>query len=346
MKVSSYFSLLSFLLLLVWSACGPGPDPELGCSSGRDYSKGVFVVNEGGFNGSGSISWYDEASGTTVADVYASENCGAKLGQFVQSISFFNEKAYIVVNGANKIVIVDARTFEYIDTIGGLGFPRYFYPIDDKTACVTQWGVDGLSGSIAVVNLTTRKVIQKTPLPQPEKMYQADPSTLLVANIGGYGLDSTISYIDIKSGGELKRRKFRGAPVGFAALNNKIYVLGKGGYGPAPDYTPYPGWLAAVDGPESYELLNGADDLCASPSGNALYFIAGGIYKYDGSGAPQKIVTQASYALACNPANGYLYCSDPKDFASNGKVLIYKPDGTKVGEFGVGIAPGDIVIRN
>ena len=35
---------------------------------------------------------------------------GAVLGQFVQSLTFYGNKAYIVVNGANRVVVVDAKT--------------------------------------------------------------------------------------------------------------------------------------------------------------------------------------------------------------------------------------------
>jgi DNA-binding beta-propeller fold protein YncE len=348
MKVRLFKPSLFFVLLALSAFWACKPDPVLDDCGNRNgnYDKGIFVVNEGSFNGTGSITWHDASRNLTVEDVYASENCGAVLGQFVQSLTFHNGKGYIVVNGANKIVVVDASTFEYLDTIGGLGFPRYFYAIDNNTAYVTQWGADGFSGSLAKVDLNTNKVLSTIALPQPEKMFKSGANTLLVANVGGYGLDSTVSWIDLNLGQEVDRRKFRGAPSGFAALNGTPYVICKGGYGPAPNYDAYPGWLANTTNGNGFELLPGADDLCANPAGNTLYYVAGGIWSFNGTGAPVKIVDQPSYGLACDPVNGNLYCSNPKDFSSPGSVSIYKPDGTKVSTFAVGIAPGEIVIRN
>ena len=133
MKILSKLPFFLLLLFLAFSACRDARDPDPP-ASGTDYSRGVLVVNEGPFGGTGTITWHDPSTGETVQDVFGQANGGAALGQFVQSVTVHDDRTYIVVNGANKIYVVDARTFEFLDTIGGLALPRYFLPLDDQFA--------------------------------------------------------------------------------------------------------------------------------------------------------------------------------------------------------------------
>ncbi|MEI6410978.1 MAG: DUF5074 domain-containing protein [Bacteroidota bacterium] len=339
---------LFLLLLLALASCKHDEIVDVG-NPANDYSTGVFVVNEGGFNGTGTISWHNETTGVTVQDVFAAENSGAVLGQFVQSLSFYKDRGYIVVNGASKVIVVDAKTFKQVGVITGIDGPRFFQPLNDEFALVSYWGADGYSGGLAKVELSSLSVLETLSLPQPEKMYALDNTHVMAANVGGYGLDSTVSIVTVGNTFEsIGTLKFKGAPCCFAAVNGQAAtILCKGGYGPAPDYTPYPGWLGNTGNLNlGYEIPNGSDDLCASPDKSTLYFIGGGsVWSYTGASAPVKLFDQAAYGLTCNPSNGYLYCADAKDFSSNGTVYVYKPDGTLVTSFAAGIAPGEIVIR-
>lgn len=337
--------LLPFLTL---AACHDfDGDSATDASTGR-YERGVFVVNEGPFGGTGSISWYDPDTGASEQDIFAKANGGVVLGQFVQSLTFYEGKAYIVVNGANRVVVADAATFEYIDTIGGLTLPRYFIPINAHTAWVSQWGANGVAGSIAKINLDTRKIVKTIALPGPEEMYLPDANTLLVANTGGFGLDSTVSVIRLDTETEVSRKAMPGTvPGGFARapfLTNGPLVLCKGGFRP-PAFTPLPGWVGNLSNGIGTVIPNSSDDPCDAPDGLAVYFSGGGsVWAMDGTGV-HKLFEQAAYGLACHPATGYLYCADAKDFNSNGRVTIRKPDGTVLGGFDCGIAPGEVVVK-
>lgn len=350
MKVKfSFLPFLSLLLLslaLGLSACRNYDGDDLVATPGK-YDQGVFVVNEGPFGGTGTITWHDPATGETVQDIFGKANNGVVLGQFVQSLTFHEGKGYIVVNGANRIVVVDAGTFEYIDTIGGLVLPRYLLAVDGNIAWVSQWGLNGTTGSIAKVDLNTRKVLKTIALSGPEKMFRSDANTLLVANSGGFGLDSTVSTISLTSETELSRKVVPGtSPGGFAKApfqSGGPLVLCKGGFLP-PTFTPLPGWVGSITGVGA-AVPNSADDFCDAPDGKAAYFYGGGgIWAVDAAGV-RKIFDQAAYGLACHPTTGDLYCTDPKDFNSNGRVSIRKPNGTEVGSFECGIAPGEVVVR-
>ena len=351
MKVKFSFSHAVFFFLLSialgFSAC-KDYDGDAPLTTKGKYEQGVFVVNEGSFGGTGTITWYDPATGEVVQDIFEKANKGVVLGEFVQSLSFHNDKGYIIVNGANRIIIVDAATFEYVDTIGGLVLPRYLLAVDDQTAWVSQWGVNGVAGSVAKVDLVTHKILKTIPLPGPEKMFRLDAGTLLVANTGGFGLDSTVSTISLVNETETSRKTMPGAtPGGFAKgnfQNDGPLVLCKGGFKP-PNFDPLPGWVGRFQTGVGTTAPNSADDLCDAPEGKTSYFFGGGsVWAMDATGL-RKLFEQPAYGLACDPVTGHLYCADPKDFNSNGRVVIRKPDGTQVGSFECGIAPGEVVVR-
>lgn len=348
MKVNICAALLLSLLLgsvFLFPSCTP--DPPLDFPTGR-YEKGVFVVNEGPFGGTGTITWHDPATGETVQDIYGKANNGAALGQFVQSLAFHNGKGYIVVNGRNQVVVVDAATFAFLDTIVGLIMPRFFLPRDNNYGYISQWGTNGVNGSIAKVDLQTNAIVKTIPTGSgPEKMLIAD-GVLWVANSGGFGVDSTVSHIfTATENGSVSEPVFgQRNPLGLAkaagVTNYPFAVLCKGDY-TDPSAT---GWLTRADAPNvsGVATVPGADDLVASPDGYTYYFIGGGaVYAYDNSGLKKRF-DQAAYGLACHPVTGELYCADPKDYSSAGVVVIRKPTGEQVGSFPVGVAPGEIVI--
>ncbi len=344
MKVNILCTLLLSGIFLFFS-CKKDPVPTP--TPGR-YEKGVFVVNEGPFGGTGTITWHDPTTGETVQDIFGKANNGAALGQFVQSLAFHNGKGYVVINGANRVVVVDAGTFEYLDTIGGLTLPRFFQPLDNDYAYVSQWGANGLNGSVAKVDLRTNKIIKTIPTGAgPEKMLISN-GFLWVANSGGFGLDSTIAHISIgtENGSISESIPGQRNPICLAkaagVTTYPFVALCKGDYLDAAST----GWLTKADNPNlgGTATVQGADDLATSPDGYTYYFIGGGaVYSYDNTGLKKRF-DQAAYSLACHPASGELYCGNAKNFSSNGEVVVRKPTGEQISSFPVGIAPGEIII--
>lgn len=344
MKVRHFFQLLLLLTgIFGFAACNLGDDNPVVVT--RDYSKGIFVVNEGPFGGGGSITWHNPETEETVQDIFGLEN-GGSLGQFVQSLTFHNGKGYICVNGIGLVVIVDQTTFKFIDTIGGLTLPRYFLPLDQNTAYVSQWGKDGLDGSIARVDLNTNTIVKLIPVGAgPEKMIFTDASTLMVANGGGLGIDSTVSVVDLVAETETARitvgGKNPGDLVKSALTGSNPYVLCAGSF---LDATPKGFLDKMAPAGTGFDIPAYSTDLCANPSGNLLYFAGAGKIWTANQFTVTPLFNQSAYGLACHPVTGDLYCADAKDFASPGEVVIYNAGGLKTGSFQVGIAPGEIII--
>jgi DNA-binding beta-propeller fold protein YncE len=323
--------------------CDDCPGPE------GDYARGIFVVNEGPFGGTGTISWHNPDTGETQDSIFEKANGGAVLGQFVQSLAIHRGKAYIVVNGANRVVVADAATFKFQDTIGNLALPRYFLPIDDNFAYVSQWGADGLTGSVAKVDLRTNKVVKTIPTGSgPEKMLRIGGS-VYVANAGGYGVDSTLTEIVVSSEQTLQYLLPSGKNAATLAnvnpaLANPIYLC-KGYF---LDPTPT-GSLNRLNGTPATNVAAPAysDDLLNAGNG-VFYFIGGGqVYRANSVGnslTAAPIFAQNAYGLGLDPAQNLLYCLDAKDFSSAGEVLVYKTDGTRIETFRAGVAPSEVLI--
>ncbi len=344
MKVTRFLALLlACSVVFTLADCNLDGSQQ---SSTTSFEFGIFVINEGPFGGTGTITYHDPITDETVQDIYGKANKGAALGQFVQSLTFHNGRGYIVVNGANKVEIVDPASFQSLGTITGLSSPRFFLPINNNQALVSQWGADGLTGQVMKVDLTTKKIIDSIPTGKgPEKMFRISGSEVLVANSGGFGVDSTVSRINFTTGVENARIQVGGKnPCCFAKPSFAVslpFVLCKGNY---LDATPA-GFLNDLEGAATgYTVPAFSDDLVSNLNGSKLYFAGGGsIYEVTASSV-NKLITQNAYGLACELSTGNLYCADAKDFNSDGEVVIYKPTGEKVGSFGCGIAPGEVII--
>ncbi|MFN4081395.1 MAG: YncE family protein [Saprospiraceae bacterium] len=339
MQVTRFFSVLfSFYLLLAWSGCRDSKDC---CDLGPDFSKGVLVVNEGPFGGTGSISWYDPESGSTVEDLFGQANQGAALGQFVQSLTFIGSRAYICVNGAGKVVVVDARTFEYVDTLRGIESPRYMLDLGDGRALVSQWSSDPSRG-IAIVDLSTLNAVGYIPAGNgPNWMLRLPNSNeVLVTNSGGFGSDNSVSRINVSTRQEVERIALpQKNPTKLVRRPNGDIFVHCSGYFLDPNPM---GWIGMIDGSQGFETGPYGGGLSLAPNGQTLYYFDGnGINEY-GKGLA---IAGSYYGLACDPKSGDLYCANPRDFNSKGFVEIFSADYKLKGTFNAGVAPSEIIIR-
>ncbi|MEQ1747288.1 MAG: DUF5074 domain-containing protein [Saprospiraceae bacterium] len=349
MNTKHHISLFLISLIGLFSC-----EKETTPASVGNYTSGVFVVNEGPFGGTGSITWHNPETGETVQDVFEKANGGASLGQFVQSLTLHNGKGYIVVNGANKVYVVDATTFKYLDTIGGLYLPRFLLPVSANTALVSQWGADGVTGSVASVDLKTLKITETLPTGKgPDKMLLHANGQVSVPCSGGFGTDSVVVLIETDAGSltEISRVSFLGQknPASLAVgrfdtspISPFTYALCQGSYldtDPKGSINPYHGSIPFL----GQAVPPFGNDLVASPNGQELFFAAGGkIYVLNKDGLSVRI-NQTAYGLNCHPGTGYLYCADAKDFNSQGELVVYKQNGERVSAFPVGIAPGEVI---
>jgi DNA-binding beta-propeller fold protein YncE len=343
--------LLTFLVLGLNACKDDDGGPEV-----TRYESGIFIANEGPFqNGSGTVSFWDRATGETTQDIFATANAGEPAGNILQSIHFHNGKVYLVVNNAGKIIVADGETFEKEAEILGLAQPRYILPVSNDKAFVTQWGADGLTGSVALVNLKTFTVEKTIPTGSgPEKMLQIG-DRLYVANSGGGfgGIDSTLAVIDLTLESFLYKITVGKNPNSLVVdKNGAIWVGTSGFYDWSNPSNPLnsPGSLSKLENGAAtltVTLPDQAYDLTINSDGDQLFFLennyGGAVFELgidETSVSLTPYIAGAFYALDFDRVEKTLLLGDAKDFQSNGEVRVYDLTGAPKRVIPAGVIPG------
>lgn len=162
MKISKLF-LFGILGAFSLNSCSNDDDniiPEP--TSEGDYTNGFFVLNEGS-QSAGTVTFISEDFQNVEQEIFATVNGGDDLGQYVQSMFFDDDRAYIISNGSNLITVVDRYTFEYIGQVDSdLSIPYYGVAYNGK-AYVSNLEDYGNPNTdyVAVIDLETLEVEEK-----------------------------------------------------------------------------------------------------------------------------------------------------------------------------------------
>ncbi|TGV02732.1 YncE family protein [Flavivirga rizhaonensis] len=197
MKISKLISKAFILSALFLASCSDDDSPQ---QPKGDYENGVLIIGEGSGAGTGSVSFISNDLTTTENLIYKKVNA-TELGLYLQSITFDNDRAFIVVDNANTITVVDRYTFEDDATITtGLETPRYMAIVGNK-GYVTNWGStsDETDDFIAIVDLNTFSVDNTISVGNGPERIVAKDGKLYVSHKGGFTNNNVISVIDIAS---------------------------------------------------------------------------------------------------------------------------------------------------
>lgn len=322
------------------------------------YSKGVLVVNEGNYNSDNAdISFIVPDSSKVYNDIFYSAN-SETLGDIAQSVAAYGDNYYVVVNNSNKIEVVSKTDFERVQAITGVVQPRYMAFAGGK-GYVTQWGQNGVNGSVAVIDLSTYSIEKSISTGcGPEKMVILN-NNLYISNSGGYASDSTITIINLNTGQAVGSVKVGYNPKSMVVdKNNKIWVLCGGK------------WKTDYSGLEKAGSL-----VCVNPSNNTIersFMFALGfsqpsslnlnaskdklIYQYNNSIFEMAVSDQALpsvpkvnrgfYNISVDPVSGQVYGADPRTYTVSGYVVRYSPSYAIIDSFKVGRVPGEIFFNN
>lgn len=217
------FAVLASSILFV--SCDNDSDPVV--APRGDYDGGLFVLNEGNFGvPNGTVSYLSDDF-QLENNVFSLVNPTMVLGDTPQSIGFNGDLAYVVVNGSNKIEVVNRYTFKSVTTISTeLSNPRYIAFANGK-GYVTNWG-SGASETddyVAVINLASNTVASKIPVVEgPEKIIENE-GKLYVAHRGGWGQGNSVTVINSGTNTVTTNFVVGDAPSGLEKHNGFLYVL-------------------------------------------------------------------------------------------------------------------------
>lgn len=348
MKIKNNF-ILALSVLVVSFSCSSDDDNNYQEPKGT-YEDGLFVTNEGGFEqGNGSVSFVSEDFSVVEQKVFSNVN-GTLLGDTVQSIGFYEDLAYIVVNYSQKIEVVNRYTFQSVATIdSGLNNPRYITFLDGK-GYVTNWG-DGSDPSddyVAVINLDNNTVSGTIPVEEGPERIVNNGSTIYVAHQGGHGQNNIVSVIDLNSDA-VSTITVGDVPNSLVFdTQGSLYVLSGG----------IPEWTGNETGGQLDVINTSSNTVSATlefsdtehPSnlsfGESLYYtLNGSVYKL-ATGSQELPTTSEIDNVNFNfmaIRNNILYGVDAGNYASNGTLYSFDlTTNTEKHATEVGIIPGGI----
>lgn len=347
--------LLNMLFIVSCTKENTDPPPV----TGDGYNNGIFIVNEGPFgNGSGTISFMNRDGSGLVNKIFQKANSMIPLGSIVQSMHVVDDKGYIVVNDANKIEIVNLKTFQSLYTLENIAFPRYIKSDDNGRLYVSCW-----DNTVKIFNTDgTESFGQISVGTGPEKMLM-EGQKLWVLNQGGYSIDSTISIIDIPTTQLINTVDVYPKPTGIQQdKNGNIWVTCSGfGWNGWPDSTDTHGHLVCLD-PDDYSIKKDfefptttehPEKLVINAAGDVLFYsFPGGIYKQriEADSLNLTAIINKSglfYGLGLDTKDDVIYGTDATDFVQNGMVYRYHTtSGMMIDSLEVGIGPSEIYFTN
>jgi YVTN family beta-propeller protein len=336
--------------VILFSSCEETPDTPT--SSVPNNLKGVFICNEGAFGqGNGSISFLNSDANSFSEDLYFAAN-NIPLGDVAQSISLYDNRAFIAVNNSQKMEVVSLSNFKRITTIQGLSSPRFFIGNGSK-GYISDW----ISNKVYVINLNNYQIIDTINTGSgPEEMLIVN-NKLFVCNSGGFGDDSTITVVDINSNSVITTIT---TPLNPSSIkldkDGNIWALCKGSLG--SDFTPTPDDAAGaliqinpsnnvIEQQFTFAYNSHPVKMQINRTKDELYFLdgeygyAGEIKKlsiYTATQSPATIVSSSFYGLGIDPTTNEIYAGRG-DFSGRAYVLRFTSNGTLIDSVLAGIAP-------
>jgi len=312
-----------------------------------NYEDGYFVTNEGNFGtGNGSISFVND-DGVVENNVFSSLNSFA-LGDVVQSMTIINDNAYILVNGSSKIEVASVDSMFSIATIEVVS-PRYMAKVSDSKAYVTDWGING----VQVIDLLTNTISSTIPCGAGPEGITVANGFAYVCNIGGWGLDSTVTIINTATDAVEATLAVGDNPNSAVVdANGAVWVLTGG-------FTEYDAnWNVVsetagnlvkivgntIESTHAFAVGNHPEDLVINDAGTTLYFSNGSwskeVYAFDITDTELPItavINKSFYGLGVH--NGYVFGTVVPSFTESGWSYKYNASGTVIDSVEVGVGP-------
>ena len=333
------------LAITVMSAC---KKDEVVDPCGDELTNGYFVTNEGNFGtGNGSISYVKH--GEVRNNVFECRN-ELLLGDVVQSMTIIDDNAYIMVNGSSKIEVASVDFMYSVATIQGSVSPRYMAKVSDSKAYVTDWGING----VQVIDLLTNKISSTIACGTGPEGITVANGFAYVCNVGGWGLDNTVSVINTTTDAVETTLIVGDKPNSVVVdVNGAVWVLTGG-------FTEYDAdWNVVsetagnlvkivgntIEATYAFAVGNHPQDLVIDDAGTTLYYSDGSwskaVYAFDVNDTElptTALINKSFYGLGVH--GGYVYGTDAVDFTQSGWSYKYNSEGTIIDSVQVGIIPG------
>lgn len=335
-----------FLLLfstILFSSCQSDDDfnPTLPAPEG-DFTDGFYVVNEGPFGGTGSLSFIKNDFSETINNAFAQVNPNEDIGGFVQSVFFSDEHIFIISNGSNLINVVNRYTLEFVALIdSGFEVPRFGTVVNNKAYVTNLASFNSATDDfVAVINLETFEVEDTIAVNNTANRIVAYNNQLIVQN-AAFSMGNSISLIDTQNQ-QVSNVLVVGEGFNSMAINNnKLLTLGSTQFTEINliDFTisaqlPLP---EAAVGAKNIQI---DQEQVYYTNGNSVFtntltdlnFQEDSIFSYE-------TTSESGVFYGFEVRNGQLFIADGGDFASNGNIYVYDNEGNLLFETETGLGP-------
>ena len=308
------------------------------------YDKGVLVVNEGNFGQpNGSISFLSNDFNVFQNGIYGIENNNEDLGDVVQSISFNEDKAFIVVNASNIIQVVNRYSFKKIATITqGLNNPRYSTSSNGKLF-VTNGG----DKSVSVYDLGTYAFITNIVVDKACERVVAANNKIYVQN-GAFGSGKNVTVINAATNTISTTIEVGAGVNSMEEKNGILYVM-----------------CGNKDGSSLYRINTETDTKSVIETtsikkaknmdvdGNNIWYTVGtGVYAMPITATtfnqlPLFSVADNDFSTFYGFAviDGYIFSADANGFTQDGIMKIYSPNGTTLKTYNTKVGPNGFYLN-
>jgi YVTN family beta-propeller protein len=309
------------------------------------YDNGVLILNEGNFKDvNASVSYLSNDLATFQNDIFKVVNAPTILGDVAQSLSFSNEKAFIVVNNSNEVEVVNRYTFKSLGTITEkLENPRYSVVLNDKL-----YVTNAISKAVTIYDAKTYAYVASIPLNKTAEKIVAANGKLYVTN-AAYGFGSEVTVINPATNTVTKTLTLENGINSIEANNGNVYVL-------AGNDTKSKLFKidTATDTATSIESTTVKGALNMDIDGDKIYYTQGtGVYAI--SLTATSFSDKALFSVTDNSwstfygfgvIDGKIYSGDANAFTKDGTVTIYTPTGTVLKTLTVGLGPNGFYSNN
>jgi len=309
------------------------------------YDNGVLILNEGNFGTpNASVSFVSNDFNTFQNDIFKLVNTPMILGDVAQSMSFSNEKAFIVVNNSNEVEVVNRYTFKSLGTITEkLQNPRYSVVLNDKL-----YVTNSISKAVTVYDAKTFAYIASIPLNKTAERIVAANGKLYVTN-AAYGSGTDVTVINPASNTVSKTITLANGINSIEEKNGSVYVLSG---------TSTKNTLSKIntstDTATSFEATATKSALNMDIDGDKIYYTqATEVYAINltATAFSDKAlfsVKDSSWSTfyGFGVIDGKIYSGDANAFTSDGTVTVYSSTGTVLKTLTAGKGPNGFYSNN
>lgn len=342
---------LSLLFLMFFCLGCKKEKPEQGNFNPGQPGLSTWIVNEGNFqNGNASLSIYNKETKSITSEAFRKAN-GRSLGDVFQSITYYDDKAFLVVNNSGKIEVVYENDLLSVATITGLPSPRYMEIVNDSTAYVSNFLLDTTASSeISIIDIRKMKKISTI---------SVNDWTGPMVKIGDHVFVLSVKkgqLLEINIKDQFIERHIRLEKEANSMVKDKdgfLWVLCDGGITQSVDPALFkvdPAKMAIVT---RYKIGSGnPSGLIGNATGDTLYYINKGIFAFPvaNTGQLREVIPGGKrniYGLGIDPGNGQIYITDALDFSQKGYVIRFSPKSyQKIDSFRAGIIPSRVYFRD